>query len=165
MKVWGIDQGVTGAIAVIERSKGSWVVHAVENLPVYTDVLSSGVKRKYVDAVALADMVKVLIAKHGRPDRVQLERLIAPPGIAGTVAYSMGATHGTISSVLALSSISFHQITAGQWKRALQAPADKEAARLFASKLLQSSQFWPRKMDHNRAEAALIGAYGAVIAE
>jgi len=78
-------------------------------------------------------------------------------------AFSMGATMATIAATLRLSDISYRLISSGVWKRALDVPADKEAARQFASRLFQSSEYWQRKMDHNRAEAALIAAHCAII--
>ena len=71
----------------------------------------------------------------------------------------MGATMATIAATLRISKLPYKLVSSSVWKRALEAPADKEAARLFAGRLFFSSIHWQRKKDHNRAEAALIAAH------
>ena len=48
------------------------------------------------------------------------------------------------------------------WKRSLLVPADKGAAKARATKLFGTDKGWPREMDHNRAEAALLALYGGL---
>jgi crossover junction endodeoxyribonuclease RuvC len=159
MRVMGIDPGVTGALAVVTRlPDGSMVIEAVHDLPTLTEVTSSGKARRRIDALALRAMVKAI----GPCDRVIVERLLAPPGIASTTAFSMGATAATIATVLAFAKITPRLVAANVWKRGLECPAEKEAARRFACVMFKGDEYWKRKADHNRAEAALIGAYGAV---
>lgn len=157
MRVIGIDPGVTGALAVINGlSDGSTLtVEAVHDLPTFSEKTSTGKTRRYIDASALRD----LLADIGPADRVVCERLNAPPGIASTVAFSMGSTAGTIGAVLRLAGVQVKLVSPTVWKRALSVPADKQAARDFATRLFKTSEHWKRKLDHNRAESALIGAW------
>lgn len=156
MRVLAIDPGVTGALAVVSGKKGQVLtVEAVHDLPTYVEKTASGKKRQYIDAIALRDMIDAI----GPVDAVVVERLSAPPGIASTVAYSLGATAATIATVLRLAQKTYKLVSPAIWKRGLQAPADKESARNHASRLFKTDKAWPRKKDHNRAEAALIGAW------
>jgi hypothetical protein len=155
MRVIGIDPGLSGALAVVSGQPGAFKVEVVHDLPTYSEKTSTGKTRRYIDPVALAE----LIADIGPVDRVQCERMIAPPGVSGMAAFSMGATMATIAATLRIANVPYKLVSSGVWKRALDVPADKEAARLFAGKLFQSSEYWQRKKDHNRAEAALIAAH------
>jgi crossover junction endodeoxyribonuclease RuvC len=160
VRVIGIDPGVTGALAVVigSRSTGELRVESVHDLPIYTEKTSTGKTRKHVDPVGLRDLLKQI----GPVDRVVCERLNAPPGIATTVAFSMGATLGTIISVLRLAKSPYKLVAPSVWKRALECPADKEASRLFAGKVFKDSKHWARKKDHNRSEASLIAAWSVL---
>lgn len=159
MRVMGIDPGVTGAMAVIHRAAdGALTVESVQDLPTLTEVTSSGKARRRVDPVGLAAMVEAA----GHCDRVIVERLLAGPGVAAITAFSMGASAACIGAVFALADVPIKLVSASTWKRALGAPADKEASRRFACQMFADDAHWRRKMDHNRAESALIAAYGAV---
>lgn len=158
MRVIGIDPGLSGALAVVSGVTGSLTVEAVHDLPTYAEKTSTGKVRRHIDPVALAE----LISDIGPVDRVQCERMIAPPGVSGMAAFSMGATMATIAATLRMARVPYRLVTSNVWKRALDAPADKEAARLYAGRLFQSSEHWQRKKDHNRAEAALIAAHAVI---
>jgi hypothetical protein len=108
--------------------------------------------------VALA----ALLEQIGPVDRCIVERLSAPPGISGIAAYSLGATAATIATVLALSGMRPRLISPATWKRAMEVPKEKNAARDYASLRFGTAEYWPRKLHHNRAEAALIALYGAL---
>lgn len=159
IRVVGIDPGVTGALAVIEQVDGAWKVLAVYDLPVTQERTSTGKVRRHIDPVALYALLESLLPI----DRVVVERLNAPPGISGIAAYSLGATAATIGTTLALLCLGVKLVSSSIWKRAMEVPKDKEAARQFASERFGTSEYWRRKKDHNRAEAALIALYGALL--
>ena len=159
MRVMGIDPGVTGALAVLHQDDaGAWRVEAVYDLPAIAVKTALGKVRRHLDPVALS----ALLGQIGPVDRCLVERLSAPPGISGIAAYSLGATAATIATVLALSGIGAKLVSPSVWKRAMEVPKDKNAARDFASERFGTSEFWRRKLDHNRAEAALIALYAAL---
>jgi hypothetical protein len=142
-------------LAVVSGKPGAFVVEAVHDLPTYSEKTSTGKVRRFIDPVKLAKLLKTI----GPVDRVQCERMVAPPNVSGMSAFSMGATMATITATLRMADTPYRLVTSNVWKRALEVPADKEAARLFAGQLFQSSEHWQRKKDHNRAEAALIAAH------
>lgn len=158
MRVLAIDPGVTGALAVISGKPNALKIEAVHDLPTYAEKTSTGKVRRYVDAAALRDLLVAV----GPCDRVVIERLVAPPGIASTVAFSLGATAATLATVFRLLNVPVRLVSPAVWKKALNAPADKEASRQYASRLFKTAAHWQRKKDHNRAEAALIAAWGAL---
>ena len=160
MRVIGIDPGVTGALAVINGSAdgSTLIVEVVHDLPVYIEKTKTGRIKRQIDPVELQNMLEQI----GFVDRVICERLNAPPGVASTIAFSLGATLATITTILRLSKTPYKLVSPNVWKRALECPADKETARLFASKIFKDSKHWARKKDHNRAEAALLGAYAVL---
>lgn len=156
MKVLAIDPGLSGAIAIVVGKPEEYRVEAVHDLPTTVEKTSSGKLKRKLDPVLLNRMVKEMLPV----DLVICERMIAPPGISGLAAMSMGITVGTISTVLKLAKVDLKLVSANVWKRGLDVSADKESARLHASRLFKSDEFWVRKKDHNRAEAALIGLWG-----
>lgn len=157
MRVIAIDPGVSGALAVVNSKNGRLAIEALYDLPTYTEHTATGKARRYVDPVALA----ALMVDVGKADRVICERMVAPPGVASNTAFSMGATMATIRAVLRMSEMPYKLVSPAVWKRAIDVPADKEQARQHATRLFKTDEHWQRKTQHNRAEAALIGAYGA----
>lgn len=160
MRVLSIDPGISGALAVISGKPGAVKVEAVHDLPTYSEKTSSGKTRRYIDPVALAALIETI----GPVDRVVIERLVAPPGISGLAAYSLGATAATIATVLRLAGTNFKLVSSVVWKKAIDCPADKEAARQMASRIFKDDKFWPRRKDHNRAESCLIGVWAVMSA-
>lgn len=158
MRVLSIDPGLGGAIALVTGKPDNFKVEAVHDLPTYSEKNTNGKVKRYLDPIAMHELVQSLLPV----DRVISERMMAPPGVSGVAAFSMGATMGTIAAVLKLSGVDYKLVSSNVWKRGLEAPADKEAARLMASRLFKSDSFWVRKKDHNRAEAALIGLWGLI---
>ena len=156
MRVIGIDPGLSGALAVVNSVDGTFTVEAVYDLPTYSEKTSTGKTRRYIDPVALSALLKAI----GKVDRVIVERLSAPPGISGMAAYSLGATAATLATVLKLAKFSYKLTSPVVWKRALDVPADKEAARQFACRFFKHDNYWPLKKSHNRAEAALLAVWG-----
>ena len=155
VRVIGIDPGLSGALAVVSGQPGAFKVEAVYDLPTYSEKTSTGKNRRFIDPVALSAMIKTV----GPVDQVTVERLSAPPGISGLAAYSLGATAATLATVLRLAKLSYRLTSPVVWKRALDVPADKEAARQFACRFFGHDNYWPLKKSHNRAEAALLAAW------
>lgn len=160
MRVIAIDPGISGALAVVSGKAGALQIEAMHDLPTIAEKTSTGKTRRRIDPVALAALIDTI----PKPDKIIVERLVAPPGISGMAAYSLGATAATLATVLSLAGLSYKLVSPVVWKRALDVPADKEAARQYAGKLFKDSAHWQRKKDHNRAEAALIGAYAVASA-
>lgn len=159
MRVIGIDPGLSGALAVVVgKPKQAIKVEGMHDLPTVAETTSSGKTRRRIDPVKLRD----LLIDIGPVDKIIVERLVAPPGISAMSGYSMGATAATIATVLRLLELDFQLVSANVWKRGLDLPSDKEAARQWACRYFEDDRWWKRKMDHNRAEAACLGVWGVL---
>lgn len=144
----GIDPGMAGAIAWL--SDDGFLIE-VRDLPV--------AKGQGLLPGALGAFLR-------EPDRnpvhAYLERVAARPGAGVSGMFNFGRGYGQIEGVLAALGVPVTLVTPGKWKGALRIPADKSASRARAA------QLWPglagcfaRVKDDGRAEAALIGLYGA----
>jgi len=141
----GIDCGYrTGGVALIGDD---WA--EVHDLPVYTE---GG-----VDVIELMSLIK----SRDDVEHIYIERQQAMPKQGVVSTFKLGYGFGQIVSTCALSRSAFTLVTPVSWKRAMNLPKDKDAARRLAQ------QWYPdladrlkRKKDEHRAEALLIGTYG-----
>lgn len=144
----GIDPGATGAIAWLDDF-GRLI--AVRDLPVVRG-----------EGLMPAVLAEILREPHRTPIHAFLERVAARPGAGVSGMFNFGRGYGMIEGVLAACGIPVTLVTPSKWKGSLRVPADKGACRARAA------QLWPglagtfaRSKDDGRAEAALIGLYGA----
>lgn len=147
----GIDPGASGAIAWITDAG-----HLVEVLDLPVQKIGG---RSVLMPAVLASMLSL---EQRRPVHAFLERVATRPGEGHVGAFAFGRSFGMLEGVLAALGIAVTLVTPGEWKKAQRIPADKGAARARAA------QLWPglagtfsRVKDDGRAEAALIGLYGA----
>lgn len=152
MIVIGIDPGIKGALAVMEKGR----ITSVQSLP----TIATGVgSRREIDLPQLAHALDAL-GKH-EPVRVYIEQVGAMPGQGVASMFSFGRSYGGILGVLAGLFMSTTRVTPQQWKREFSVGADKEQVRRRASELLPDcAHYWPAKAHDGRAEAALIALYG-----
>ena len=147
--VLGIDPGVRGGLALYYPSAPSRV--RVLDMP-----LAGG----EVDPHAIARELKIHV-----PDFAVIERVASRPTDSRPSAFTFGGAYFTARTVLALAGIPFHLVRPQDWKRHHKlsgADDPKEAGRALALRLFPASaEAFARKMDHNRAEAALIARFGA----
>lgn len=143
----GVDPGLSGAIAWL-TDEGHLI--EVRDLPVANGQLMPSV---------LADMLR---QEGRRPLHAFVERVAARPGAGVSGMFNFGRGYGQIEGVLATLGVAVTLVTPAKWKGSLRIPADKSAARQRAA------QLWPglagtfaRVKDDGRAEAAMIGLYGA----
>lgn len=141
----GIDCGYrTGGVALVGDD---W--SEVHDLPTYDE---GG-----VDVAALMD----IITSVEKADHIFIERQQAMPKQGVVSTFKLGYAFGQIVTTAALSRTPYTLITPNNWKRALNLPRDKDAARRLAQ------QWFPdlagqlkRKKDEHRAEALLIAVFG-----
>ena len=150
MKILGIDPGIYGGLAIIDVING-----AAPQLIDAIDVPIVGVKAKErVDALG----IRAWIEAHKPIDHAAIERAGSMPkqGVASTFKYGRAA--GSLEATIALCGIPTTVVEPSSWKRAHGLyGADKEASRQRALQLFPSAHhLLARKMDHGRAEAALI---------
>jgi crossover junction endodeoxyribonuclease RuvC len=147
-KYLGVDCGLSGALAVVERINGiATLVDCIDMPVIDTD------RRRRIDSIAAAEW----IALHGPVCAfIEVAQSMPRQGVASTFAYGRAA--GTVEAVIALHRIPITFVQASSWKRKLHlAGRDKEAARALALRLFpRQHELLARKSDHHKAEAALV---------
>ena len=141
----GIDCGYrTGGVALI---KGDW--SEVHDLPTFDE---GG-----VDVHELA----AILNSAGTVDHVYIEKQQAMPKQGVSSTFKLGFAYGQIVAAVALSNIPYTIVTPSTWKRSMNLPKDKDAARRLAVQWFpRQADKLKRKKDEHRAEALLIALYG-----
>lgn len=143
--ILGVDNGLHGALSFYDGAE-----LLVYDMPVYdTD-------RPAIDMIRLADIIRV-----NKPTHAYIEKLTPLPKISGLTAFSMGHSEGLALATLSMLQVPYTLVRPVEWKKAMQCPKDKDAARQRATQLLPKfSHNWDRKKDDGRAESALVALYG-----
>lgn len=145
--ILGIDPGATGAIAVL--SDEGYLIR-VEDLP---HIPKAGLQPAMVaEWLREVDDVKCAF----------IERVAARPGAGVSGMFNFGRDYGVLLGVLGALAIPYALVTPAKWKADLRLTKDKNLSRARAAELWPgaAAQF-SRKKDDGRAEAALIGLWGA----
>ncbi len=149
--VEGTDPGAKGAIAFLYPDDG---LLAIYDLPIAAVTGSTRVFHD-VDSVALADLLRQHDPVHG-----YLEKVHAFPGEGAVGSFSFGDNFGSIKGVHAGVGIPLTRVAPETWKKNLRVPKDKKQAVARARELFPACSLLFTRPD--RAEAALIGLYGAL---
>jgi crossover junction endodeoxyribonuclease RuvC len=152
MIVAGVDCGLTGAVALLDGPN----LLAVFDLPTI-DKPHKNKSRAELSPALLQDEligdVKVSVAF--------IEAVTASPQMGTVSAFRFGECYGQICAVFQCLGIRTELVRPATWKKAMGLNSDAEVSRAKAIELWpDSSHYFKRKMDHNRAEAALIAEYG-----
>ena len=153
MIVLGIDPGLSGGMAIVAGERGSVPrLLAVEDIPTHGE----NAKRR-VDAIAVMQFIR-----GNMPDYGVIERAQAMPDQGSSSGFIYGRAVGALETCIEGLLIPNRVVEASAWKKANGLiKADKEQSRQRAIKLFPGNHnFFARKKDHNRAEAALIAWYG-----
>lgn len=157
MIVYGIDIGITGAIACAVNGE----LREVLDLPSHVASSTARVKRR-VDAAGIAAIVRQWRVQFG-PDTEMavLEALNAMPSQGASSVFSLGHSAGVCEGVLLALGIPVEPVAPTVWKRFYGLSSDKSEAQACASRLHPGhAGSWPLVKHHNRAEAVLLASYG-----
>lgn len=140
MKLLGIDPGRKGAIAVLDTQSNRVTTHDLpDTIPALHQLLISLPPVEYCT----------------------LEQIHAGPKMARRTIGVMFEGFGALKSALAWQGIPVRTVRPGEWKKSLNIPADKTAARRRAAEFFPAdADQWPLVKHDGRAEAALIAWYG-----
>lgn len=162
MLIIGVDVGLTGAIAFLDRDGRYLGVH---DLPV-----TMHGKAKWIDPMPLIECIRerrVALGLRGEsPARAFVEQVHAMPKLGTVAANLKGMTLGSTLAALQVAGVSIDLVAPSAWKAALglQMPkaADKQKkdASLARARLLFPTAELDRQKDHGRAEALLIAHWG-----
>lgn len=150
----GIDPGVNGAIAILERS-GELV--QVFETPAVEVVVGGKAKRRVSPEMLAAELRLYNVSG----TVAIIEQVGAMPGQGVSSMFAFGEAFGLAKGVLAGMTIPFQTITPGKWKKALNLNAGKDASRAKAAALFpEHAGEFRRVKDDGKAEATLIAYWG-----
>jgi hypothetical protein len=152
--VLGIDPGINGGIAIIERGalRGTPRILDARNIP----TTGADAKRR-VDAVTFRDW----ILKY-KPEEAFVERAQAMPDQGSSSGFLYGRAVGYLEAIAQCCGCRLTIIETRAWKHHFKIfGSDKELSRQCALSLfMEAEPFMKWKKDHGIAEAVLIGLYG-----
>ena len=152
MIVYGIDPGLSGAIARFDLTEGYLEIHDMPVMEVN--------KKKVVSPQLVSDILREQHAP------VYIEKVGAMPGQGVTSMFSFGRSYGILLGCAAGLQMPTTVITPQMWMRALNCQKGKDGNRQRACELFPNySQLFARKKDDGRADAALLAYYGALFVE
>ena len=165
--ICGIDIGSTGAVALLD-DHGELL--DVRDMPCLNDGPAG---RRAVNPRLLADVFldfSVRDPLHWKGRTAFVEHVATRPGEGVVSAFAFGRSRGVVEGVLGTLLIPYTLITPKVWKGIIGIPPGKEGAKEAARSLAirrwpDKAQLFRRVLDHNRAEAALIGFAGLRMTE
>ena len=152
MFVCGIDPGIRGGLAIVNDVNGIGALRDTIDNPTIGERV-----RERVDVLT----VRVWIDRH-RPDFALIERAQAMPRQGTSSGFKYGRAVGALEAAVMLCGVPLEIIEPTAWKRFWKLPPkDKERSRQRALELFPAAHaLLARKLDHGRAEAALIAVFG-----
>ena len=152
MIVIGVDPGLSGAIASYD---GTNLV--VEDMPT---IQFKGTK-KMKTRIVLHELAAMLQVQFDGADHAYIEEVSAMPGQGVTSMFNFGTSFGIIQMGVAMLGTPITLISPVKWKAEMGLNSEAEKSRSRALQLFPNSvEKFKRKMDHNRAEAALLAWFG-----
>ena len=157
--VFGIDPGVTGAIACLVNGE----VHSVRDLPVRLE--GTGTVKRKLDSAGLAAIVRDWRQQIGQDaEMAVIEKVASMPKQGVASVFSLGHSAGVCEAVMQALWCRVEFVAPRTWKTAVGCGADKATSAARASLLYpRAAGYWSTKSGHNRAEALLLAHWGWVL--
>ena len=153
MKVFGIDPGLNGAIAILQDKK----VLSIIDMPVMAD----GKKNKrQLNNAQLAEIIRKHISEDDEIS-VVVEQVNAMPGQGVTSMFNFGQTFGAIKGVCAALRLPIFFVRPSKWKKYFELiNSSKDASRTKAIEMYPYlSDQLAKKKDVNKSDAILIARF------
>ena len=153
MRIFGIDPGLSGAIAVLENE----VVLDVIDLP----VMAEGKKNKrQLNSAQLSQYMSKNVENINKTS-VVVEQVNAMPGQGVTSMFNFGQTFGAIKGISATLKLPIYFVRPSKWKKHFDLiNSSKDASRTKAIEIYPSlAQKLSKKKDVNKSDAILIGRF------
>ena len=153
MKIFGIDPGLSGAIAILEKKK----VLSLFDMP----VMAEGKKnKKQLNSAQLVDIIR----ENSIGDDeivVVVEQVNAMPGQGVTSMFNFGQTFGAIKGVCAALNLPTFFVRPSKWKKYFELiNSSKDSSRTKVIEMYPSlSSQLAKKKDVNKSDAILIARY------
>ena len=153
MKIIGIEQGLNGAIAVLQENK----VKEIFDVP----VMPEGKKNKrQLNSAQLVKLLKDIISDN-KEVAVIVENVSAMPGQGVTSMFNFGQTFGAIKGICAALGLPIFFVRPAKWKKHFDLiNSSKDASRTKAIEMYPSlSDQLSKKKDVNKSDAILIARF------
>lgn len=161
--ILGIDPGFTGALAVIEPINR--VIIALYDMPTVQPLKIAGGPGAVYPIVVDGPRLAAIIKRHEpQISLAVLERVHAMPDQGVSSMFRFGEGYGLVQGVLHSFGIRLLMPPPSIWKAFHGLNYDKARSIELASNIfgsLTAKQYFARKKDNGRAEAALLALYGA----
>jgi Holliday junction resolvasome RuvABC endonuclease subunit len=150
--ICGIDPGLNGAFAFIDIAAQTL---QIEDMPT-----KEKNNKRHVDPVLVGAILNKYI-----PDTVFLEQVHSSPQMGVSSSFSFGRSSGIVLGAAGACGLPVTEVSPSVWKPRMGCTADKKQTVARASQLLPcGAPAWKLVKHTDRAEAALIALYGAVVA-
>ena len=153
MRIFGIDPGLSGAIAVLENE----AVIDIIDLP----VMSEGKKNKrQLNSAQLSQYISKNVENINKTS-VVVEQVNAMPGQGVTSMFNFGQTFGAIKGISATLKLPIYFVRPSKWKKHFDLiNSSKDASRTKAIEIYPSlAEKLSKKKDVNKSDAILIGRF------
>ena len=153
MRIFGIDPGLSGAIAVLENE----VVLDIIDLP----VMAEGKKNKrQLNSAELSQYMSKNVENILKTS-VVVEQVNAMPGQGVTSMFNFGQTFGAIKGISATLKLPIYFVRPSKWKKHFDLiNSSKDASRTKAIEIYPSlAEKLSKKKDVNKSDAILIGRF------
>ena len=153
MRIFGIDPGLSGAIAVLENE----VVLDIIDLP----VMAEGKKNKrQLNSAQLSQYMSKNVENIHKTS-VVVEQVNAMPGQGVTSMFNFGQTFGAIKGISATLKLPIYFVRPSKWKKHFDLiNSSKDASRTKAIEIYPSlAEKLSKKKDVNKSDAILIGRF------
>lgn len=145
--ILGVDVGMNGALSLYSDYE-----LIIKDMPTF--------KRNKTNRVDCHDLNDFIFNHHTEINHAYIEQVNAF-GMGASSAYNFGWSCGVIEALICAHNIPFTYVTPQKWKKTMDCPKDKDAARMRATQLMpEYKNKWPLKKHDGRAESALIAMYG-----
>ncbi len=153
MKIFGIDPGLSGAIAILKDNK----VLNIFEMP----VMSEGKKNKrQLNSALLANLIKQNIIDDEEV-AIVVEQVNAMPGQGVTSMFNFGQTFGAIKGICATLELPIYFVRPSKWKKHFELiNSSKDSSRTKAIEMYPKlSSELAKKKDVNKSDAILIARF------
>ena len=153
MRIFGIDPGLSGAIAVLENE----VVLDIIDLP----VMAEGKKNKrQLNSAQLSQYMSKNVENIHKTS-VVVEQVNAMPGQGVTSMFNFGQTFGAIKGISATLKLPIYFVRPSKWKKHFDLiNSSKDASRTKAIEIYPSlAEKLSKKKDVNKSDAILIARF------
>ncbi len=153
MRIFGIDPGLSGALAILDEKK----IFEVIDLPTMSDGKKN---KKQLNSAHLSKYIQTNIIDLNK-SAVVVEQVNAMPGQGVTSMFNFGQTFGAIKGICATLNLPIYFVRPSKWKKHFELiNSSKDASRTKAIEMYPTfANLLSKKKDVNKSDAILIARY------